>query len=499
MKRLLVLLPALLAIQVGVSPALAWTWPVDGPVLQTFRLGADPYEGGQHRGIDVGAPAGTPVAASAGGTVTFAGTVPGGGRAVTIQTADGYSVTLVHLGTIAVERGAAVGEGETIGSVGPSGAPELPVPYVHLGIRVTEDETGYRDPLTFLPPREVPPPAPGLQEAESAPPEAVASPGSDAPLDEVSPGPLAPATDQLGGQEGLPEVSPAVAADIPVAAEPATVPSGPTADETGTVRSAAPATGPALKKPVTADAASVARPKVEPLRSSRNLGSPSAERHGRETPASAKAGAAAHARVAVSSAADATAAPAVPARRKDGGHALPRPKPRSGSGEGPAIGFASEPLGGAILLAAGAKAFPSGVDSPETLARVRLSEGSERAAGSSVASGRGPAWGQLSLFALGVGGAAVIGLQAVLACRRLLRRRRAGEPATSVEPSVPPPAREVRLATLPRSDQECDPAALRERRGDLRAVLCPGLERRCTERRLARSSRRSFRRGVPVR
>lgn len=82
MKRLLVLLPALLAIQVGVSPALAWTWPVDGPVLQTFRLGADPYEGGQHRGIDVGAPAGTPVAAPAGGTVTFAGTVPGGGRAV---------------------------------------------------------------------------------------------------------------------------------------------------------------------------------------------------------------------------------------------------------------------------------------------------------------------------------------------------------------------------------------------------------------------------------
>jgi murein DD-endopeptidase MepM/ murein hydrolase activator NlpD len=67
MKRLAILLPALLALQVGVQPALAWTWPVDGPVLQTFYVDANPYAGGQHRGIDVGAPVGTAVLAPTAG------------------------------------------------------------------------------------------------------------------------------------------------------------------------------------------------------------------------------------------------------------------------------------------------------------------------------------------------------------------------------------------------------------------------------------------------
>ena len=45
MKRLVMLLPVLLAFQVGVQPALAWTWPADGPVLRPFNLGGDPYAG----------------------------------------------------------------------------------------------------------------------------------------------------------------------------------------------------------------------------------------------------------------------------------------------------------------------------------------------------------------------------------------------------------------------------------------------------------------------
>lgn len=154
MKRLVALLPVLVALQVGVPPALAWTWPADGPVLRPFVLGDDPYAAGQHRGIDVGAPAGAPVRAPAAGTVAFAGIVPGGGRTVTIETADGYSVTLVHLGSIEVARGAAVGEAAPVGVVGPSGEAEHPEPYVHLGIRRTSDEHGYVDPLAFLPARQ---------------------------------------------------------------------------------------------------------------------------------------------------------------------------------------------------------------------------------------------------------------------------------------------------------------------------------------------------------
>jgi murein DD-endopeptidase MepM/ murein hydrolase activator NlpD len=111
--------------------AYAWSWPVQGPVLLGFSFdSAHPYAGGQHRGIDIGAPGGTSVAAPASGTVTFAGTVPTSGKSVTIATPDGYSVTLTHLGSIGVAKGAGVGEGATVGTVGPSGTTELDVPYV---------------------------------------------------------------------------------------------------------------------------------------------------------------------------------------------------------------------------------------------------------------------------------------------------------------------------------------------------------------------------------
>ena len=161
MRRLLVLLPVLIAFQAGVPPALAWTWPAAGPVLRPFTLGDDPYAGGQHRGVDIAGEAGTPIRAPSAGVVSFAGTVPGGGRAVTVQTAAGYSVTLVHLGSIAVERDEALSEGATVGVIGPTGDVEHLEPYVHLGIRLTSDPHGYLDPLSFLPAREAPlPPAP---------------------------------------------------------------------------------------------------------------------------------------------------------------------------------------------------------------------------------------------------------------------------------------------------------------------------------------------------
>jgi hypothetical protein len=177
MKRVLALLPVVLAFQVGVSPALAWTWPVDGPVLRPFSFNPDdPYAGGQHRGIDIGAPTGTPVAAPAGGTVSFAGTVPGGGLTLAIRTADGYSVTLVHLGAIHVARGATLAEGAVVGSVGPSGEPEHPEPYVQLGVRIAADPQGYVDPLSLLPPRSgpAPPAADAADEAPAPPADAAA-------------------------------------------------------------------------------------------------------------------------------------------------------------------------------------------------------------------------------------------------------------------------------------------------------------------------------------
>jgi Peptidase family M23 len=200
MKRVGVLLPVCLAILAGAVPAHAWTWPVDGPVLQPFTFGSDPYAAGQHRGVDIGGPSGAHVVAPVAGAVTFAGSVPGGGRTVTIATADGYSVTLVHLGTVAVAKGVTVVEGESVGTIGPSGEAELAEPYVHLGVRVAADEHGYVDPLGLLPARGGAEQAPAV----SAPSAAESEPGE--PPGQVEAGPAAmseePATATPPGDSG---------------------------------------------------------------------------------------------------------------------------------------------------------------------------------------------------------------------------------------------------------------------------------------------------------
>jgi len=134
--------------------AYAWSWPVQGPVLRPFAYDeSHPYASGQHRGVDIGADfAGETVVAPEAGTISFAGMVPTNGRSVTIETADGYSVTLTHLGSIGVAKGATVSEDDPVGTIGPSGTSEDDRPYLHLGIRVTADPNGYVDPLGLLPP-----------------------------------------------------------------------------------------------------------------------------------------------------------------------------------------------------------------------------------------------------------------------------------------------------------------------------------------------------------
>src|SRR5947209_4509719 len=140
------------ALALPAASAKAWTWPVDGPVLRPFVFdAAHPYAGGQHRGIDIAGDEGASVRAPTDGIVSFAGTVPAGGKTVSIETSFGYTATLLHLGSIGVKRGAAVVEGTTVvGTVGRSSAAQ---PYVYFGVRVTSEQQGYVDPLIFLPAR----------------------------------------------------------------------------------------------------------------------------------------------------------------------------------------------------------------------------------------------------------------------------------------------------------------------------------------------------------
>jgi murein DD-endopeptidase MepM/ murein hydrolase activator NlpD len=108
--------------------------PLFGTVVHAWDAPDDnPFAAG-HRGIDVAAPSGTPVRASAPGLVTFAGTVAGN-RNVSVDHEGAIRTTYSFLASIAVKKGATVEQGDVVGTVG-AGHPGsgLP-PHVHLSAR----------------------------------------------------------------------------------------------------------------------------------------------------------------------------------------------------------------------------------------------------------------------------------------------------------------------------------------------------------------------------
>jgi hypothetical protein len=159
---LLALAAAMVAALLWAPPAGAvqgWRWPVAGPVLTQYRNGDDPYAGGQHRGIDIGAPASARVVAAAGGTVTLAGVAGDSGLTIGVRTADGrYDTSYLHLGSLAVRRGDVVAAGDSLGTVGTTGGRSVAQPHLHFGVRDAGDRHGYRDPLALLPPPAAEPP-----------------------------------------------------------------------------------------------------------------------------------------------------------------------------------------------------------------------------------------------------------------------------------------------------------------------------------------------------
>lgn len=87
-----------------------------------------------HYGVDYGAPVGTPVRATADGTVLSAGVRGGGGRTVRLRHPNGYLTAYLHLSGYAqgIRSGARVDQGQVIGYVGSSGLSTGP----HLDYRV---------------------------------------------------------------------------------------------------------------------------------------------------------------------------------------------------------------------------------------------------------------------------------------------------------------------------------------------------------------------------
>jgi murein DD-endopeptidase MepM/ murein hydrolase activator NlpD len=117
------------------------SWPVSGPVTSGFG----PRWGRMHEGIDIAVPTGTPVGASAPGTVIYAGWLGGYGNLVVVDHGNGLSTAYAHNSTLLLGVGASVGTGTTVALSGNTG--NSSGPHVHFEVRVGGSAV---DPLGYL-------------------------------------------------------------------------------------------------------------------------------------------------------------------------------------------------------------------------------------------------------------------------------------------------------------------------------------------------------------
>jgi murein DD-endopeptidase MepM/ murein hydrolase activator NlpD len=100
-------------------------WPVSGPITSPFRM---------HTGIDIGAPMGSTVTASAGGRIIYAGWEGGYGNTIIIDHGGATSTLYAHLSQIFISQGQDVQRGQAIGAVGCTG--NCTGPHLHFEIRL---------------------------------------------------------------------------------------------------------------------------------------------------------------------------------------------------------------------------------------------------------------------------------------------------------------------------------------------------------------------------
>jgi len=123
-------------------------WPVRGDILRRFGpVGM----GERNNGINIGAPLGSPVRASAAGRVGYVGdTLPGQGLTVLVLHRDGWRTVYGHLGSALVREGDDVSAGQQLGTVGDTAGDGRPSMHFQVW-RMQGDQPTALDPLLQLP------------------------------------------------------------------------------------------------------------------------------------------------------------------------------------------------------------------------------------------------------------------------------------------------------------------------------------------------------------
>ena len=117
------------------NPSSEMMLPVEGRLTSDFGARTDPINGRmkEHHGVDLAAPKGTPIGASADGTVVFAGRRGGYGNTVIIEQADGRQTLYGHAERLLVNVGDQVRAGQSIATVGSTG--RSTGPHLHFEVR----------------------------------------------------------------------------------------------------------------------------------------------------------------------------------------------------------------------------------------------------------------------------------------------------------------------------------------------------------------------------
>jgi murein DD-endopeptidase MepM/ murein hydrolase activator NlpD len=121
--------------------------PIAGEITTDFgaRRFINGVQKNNHTGIDIKAPAGTPIAASSDGRVLYTGRFSLSGNSVFIDHGTGICTMYFHLASFAVQSGQKVKKGDIIGTVGSTG--RSTGPHLHWGVRVNNKRV---DPLSLV-------------------------------------------------------------------------------------------------------------------------------------------------------------------------------------------------------------------------------------------------------------------------------------------------------------------------------------------------------------